>query len=372
LTKPIDETDPVTECKGILSFEEIPQLTNPLTGWMQNCNTTPFLLTSEGNPDHARFPSYMVQEGDNSRGRISRRILSTTSSFTFAEWTRTAFDTRVITAEELLPQWLSELKKHLNRKDATGLPGRASRSLLPTNVRQYQHVTGLPGGVSLLLLATNIVLSKDVNASFFPHPGVLVSPPPDLSRLSAAYDVLSTWDRRATTDSIAMTIFNAWRERITTRGTATPVTPERRLAALNEVLDALEQLHGTWRVAWGEINRLQRRDESKDEQFSDGRPSLPIPGVNGGDGAVYTFYARSVAGQKRRYGVGGATYVSVVEFASKVRGLSIHVFGASGHPESSHYADQAKLYARGEFKPAWLTQKDIRANLESSYHPGER
>ena len=73
------------------------------------------------------------------------------------------------------------------------------------------------------------------------------------------------------------------------RNTTTPVTAERRLAALGETLNALEQRFGTWRVTWGELNRLQRRDESKGEQFDDARPSLAIPGVGGADGAVFTF-----------------------------------------------------------------------------------
>ncbi|HEY3039663.1 MAG TPA: hypothetical protein VGJ66_13070 [Pyrinomonadaceae bacterium] len=32
--------------------------------------------------------------------------------------------------------------------------------------------------------------------------------------------------------------------------------------------------------------------------------------------------------------------------------------------------EEAVLYARGEFKPGWLTLDDIRANLEAAYHPG--
>src|SRR6185436_7076939 len=97
------------------------------------------------------------------------------------------------------------------------------------------------------------------------------------------------------------------------------ITNDKQVAALTDVVDTLERDFGTWKVAWGELTRLQRLDESKDEDFQDSKPSLAVRGVNGNDGAVFTFYASPERGQKRRYGVAGGTYISVVEFGPRVR-----------------------------------------------------
>jgi len=329
-TKPVDGSNPETQWQGYLRFDELPQLENPQCGFLQNCNQSPLSTTPvakelqagevDENPKASQYPPYLMateHERDNPRAQISRRILHSTAKFAYEDWTRDGFNTKILEAELRIPDLVKEWEA-LSSKE----PDRAAK-------------------------------------------------------LKEPVELLKGWDCISAVDSVPMTLFAETYDRALKLIAKRDLQNYPRIRALEATLANLEKTHGSWKVAWGEINRLQRIHGSQIDQrgqgaFRDDQPSLPIAGAPGPLGVVFNFYAVPQAGQKRHYGVAGHSFVGAIELAAQPKAKTILQFGESGDPASPHWFDQAALYAKKQFKPSWYAQADVEAHSERHYHPGEQ
>jgi penicillin amidase len=297
---PVDGSDPAAEWQGYHPLEELPTLTNPEAGYLQNCNATPFLATGgTGNLDAGAFPAYMAPEPDNNRSRMSRILLGGDRAISFEQLIRLTWDTRVLEADTMIPVLAQEL---------------AARDLPQARQR----------------------------------------------RAGDALRLLERWDRHSNIKSRAMTLYFYWRYAMRQLAMDDPV------AALEHALDYMDDTYGSWKVAWGQVNRLQRRHTSGVRGFDAAAESLPVAGGPGNPfGMIFNFYARPEDGNSRMYGIAGHSFVSLVEFGETPTAQSILVFGSDADPDSPHYFDQARLFARQRYKPAWFTREQVRTNTES-------
>jgi len=327
--KPVDGSNPATDWKGLHTADEIVQVKNPATGWIQNCNATPFTVSGSGSPDRSKYPAYMSPDAQNYRGINAERVLTGKTMFTL--------DTLISAANN----------PHLAAFD----------DLIPALLSAYESVAGKSDNVS-----------NDV---------------------PEAVQLLTNWGRSYGTESVGQTLAILWAEKLQklarsrvqpgqpldnlsfTAFTISSTTPEEKLNALSNVLTDLTRDFGTWQTPWGRINRYQRLTGRIDETFDDKQPSIPVGFTSSAWGSLAAFGARTPAGMKQRYGYVGNSFVAVVEFGKRVTARSVVTGGQSSTPGTKHFTDQASLYCNRQFKDVWFYPEDIQQHVEKTYHPGE-
>jgi acyl-homoserine-lactone acylase len=327
--KVVDGTISDTEWKGLHTLDEIVHVYDPKSGFIQNCNSTPFTCSDSSSPKKENYPAYMAPDGENFRGINAARILSSQNNFTIDKVISAGYDTKLSAFEILVPALIKAYKKNITPADSMYYP--------------------------LLIPIT----------------------------------ILQNWDYHCAENSIATTLAIEWAQKLSStiqkvyieEGEADQVLETKKFAATataNELLQPfyaiikeLDNKFGNWQMPWGQLNRFQRISSDINQQYNDDKESFPVAYASSTWGMLPAYNSRYYAGTKKRYGVSGNSFVCAVEFGEKIKAKSLLAGGESGNPSSKHFKDQLEMYTKGQFKDVLFYKEDVMKNVERSYHPGE-
>jgi acyl-homoserine-lactone acylase len=323
-TRPVDGSDPASDWGSVHNVSELPSITNPPNGWVQNTNAWPYRAAGPFSAKREYFPKYMDSDGENFRGLHAVGLLAGSRGWTLEKLQSAAFDNYQ--------------------------PGFAE--VVPALVKAYDS---------------------------------LPAADPRRDRLSLPIAALSSWDYRWAANSIPQTLAMTWGEALR-RAIDAPksepgnkvmarlvrdTSPELKLRLFDETIAYLERDFGRWNVPWGEINRFQRISASINPSYSDDAFSVSVPFTEGRWGSLASFRSEPRAGTKRWYGHYGNSFIAVVEFGERVRAHAVSAGGESGDPSSKHFNDQAARYASGALRPVYFYPDDLLGHIKRRYHPGE-
>ncbi len=321
-TLPVDGTTPATEWQGLHPLNEIVHVYNPASGWIQNCNSTPYTSSGASSPYKTRYPAYMAPDGQNYRAITAMRLLDTAKSISMDQLVAKGYNHYLAAFDDLLP------------------PLFKAYDSAPDSVKQ---------------------------------------------QLAKPIQLLQQWDRQSAINSTATTLAVEWGSLVMrtmppaktteesiyqterTKVFMQNVSSKQLLDSLGSALKHLQKQYGNWETPWGDINRYQRPADGI--TYNDGAPSIPVAQVSSAFGQLPSFVSRPFNTVKR-YGYSGNSFIAVVEFAPHIKAKTIETGGQSFDPASKHFTDQAGMYIEGHFKDVLFYREDVLKHAEKTYHPG--
>lgn len=287
------------------------------------------MCAGDNSPKKENYTPYMAPDGENFRGINAVRVLNKGANYTIDKVIQDGYDTYLAAFEVLIPALISAF----------------DNTIKPTDSLYLQ----------------------------------LVEPISELKK----------WDYRSNEQSIATTLAIEWAQKLTpsiqklyieegetdqvfnTKKMAQTASATELLMPLSAVVNDLKTKFGTWQIAWGELNRFQRISGDIQQQYADNQASTPVGFASALWGCIPSYNSKYYSNTKKRYGVGGNSFVCAVEFGTRIKAKSLLAGGESGNPNSKHFNDQLTMYTKGQFKEVWFYKEDVLKNMERTYHPGE-
>jgi penicillin amidase len=312
-TKPVPGWLKETEWGPNLPFESNPQLLNPPSGFLQNCNNPPWLATKNSGINPLSPAAYYLQttprpdageEAMNTRAEIVFQTLGQSKKLTPDDMQALAFDTYILSADIIVP---------------------------------------------LLQRAYASVPSSD-------------------ARVNRALDLLRTWNHRSSADSVAYTYIYFWGTSYTKlyseekfgrftgysrRKINIDSSAEKSMArrAFEAGLDEMQKRFGKTEIPCGDLNIVERGG------------TFPVAGTGLFD--VLHPDDGPVEADGRIHDNDGWGHLMIVAEGNPKQVWSLLPYGESEDPASPHFNDQAKLHSAKQTKRFWFTPEEILAHTES-------
>lgn len=292
----------------IHTYEDLPKVIDPPSGWVQNTNDPPWTGTLPAL-DHTKFPAYLSGRDYSFRSISSMRMLSQEGKMSFEQLVSNKHSTHLELADRIFDGF-----DFAPRGELSDLTRRALGVLQAWDRKADNQSKGA------LLFET---FARKLMGPALSNKAVFLTP-------------FDPADPIATPRKLK--------------------DPAKAMAALEEAARETEKTYGSLEAPYGDFMRFRFRGAD-----------LPGNGADGGLGAFRVIrFGPGVAGDTRRSPVHGDTFVACVEWLKTGPHAEVLVsYGNSSQPGTRHEVDQLPLLSAKKLRVAWRLRRDVEANLES-------
>jgi acyl-homoserine-lactone acylase len=289
---------------------DLPQLFNPPGGYVQNCNSPPYLTNLSALLDPAKYPAYFGANDLSLRTQHSLQLIHNDRKLTLEEVCALKHSPKMILADRVKGDLLEAL-------------------------RSEPQTPELAGAIKTLAAWDNSVAAESRGGTLFAN----------------------WWDRYWDKGKGKFAVpWNAAEPMATPRGLADRA---RAVKTFHAALAEVNELYKSSDVPWGEVHRIRK-----------GSVDLQVSGGSGLMGCFRVLEFRKDP-DNRLAANSGDSWVFAVEFSQPVKAYTVVAYSESDKPTSPNYADQAPLFSANKMKTAAFTEEEIKRQLVREYRPAD-
>jgi acyl-homoserine-lactone acylase len=289
---------------------DLPQLFNPPDGYVQNCNSPPYLTNLSALLDPAKYPAYFGPNDLSLRTQHSLQLVHNDRKFTLEEICALKHSRKMILADRVKDDLLTALRHETPTPELTA-------------------------AVDVLAKWDNTVAAESRGGTLFAN----------------------WWDRYSDKlkDRYAVP-WSAAEPMSTPRGLA---DKPRAVKTFKEALADVNRLYGSADVTWGTVHRIRK-----------GTVDLPVSGGSGLMGCFRVLEFREDE-DKKLAANSGDSWVFAVEFSQPVKAYTVVAYSESDTLTSPNFSDQAALFSANKMKKAAFMEDEIKRQLIREYSPAD-